>query len=265
MRLTDRQLIAIRKIFGSIFCYEDKLWLFGSRAIDSKRGGDIDLYVETTCTKPESIEDKKLDFLGALQRELGEQKIDVVIKSLSEKKDLAIYDQARTYGVLLMQKQPLLACYIRNLDIHARRLAKGLARITPLLPMTGNKMYELSDDDASYLEVVNNRFSKMQDDIGAKVFPTAIELAGLKTRTFIDVLNAAEKLELLDTNRFTALWWESLRDLRNLITHDYQDDYELLARHTNQLIPKVQELLAYWQELKPKLEPFLAVLTNKQP
>jgi hypothetical protein len=37
----------IRNSFRQCFGGEDHLWLFGSRVNDYKRGGDIDLYVET--------------------------------------------------------------------------------------------------------------------------------------------------------------------------------------------------------------------------
>jgi len=54
-----------------------KIYLFGSRVDDTKRGGDIDLYL---C--PESKDDlasKKIEFLVALKQKIDEQKIDVVI------------------------------------------------------------------------------------------------------------------------------------------------------------------------------------------
>ncbi len=255
MRLTDHQLKEIKTAFAAYFFWGDTLWLFGSRTDDAQKGGDIDLYIETTCNDTMLAEEKKLKFLVLLQRSLGEQKIDVVLNILTRKKTLPIYEEAQKNGILLMKKQTLLASYIRCLDIHARRLGTALARVEPMLPMTADKIHSISDEQASFLEVVNNRFGKMQDEIGGKVFPTVAELANKKARTFIDVLNVMEKIELLDNSS----WFESLRDLRNAITHDYEEDYETLARHTNQLIPKAHQILAYWKDLKPKLEPFLQV------
>ncbi len=44
MRLTDNDKRAIKETFFEIF-EDGKIYLFGSRADDTKRGGDIDLYI----------------------------------------------------------------------------------------------------------------------------------------------------------------------------------------------------------------------------
>ena len=65
-----------KKYFGQ----DSRVWIFGSRADLTKRGGDIDIYIET----PEynNIIDKKLDFLVELDKKIGEQKVDLVVKPL---------------------------------------------------------------------------------------------------------------------------------------------------------------------------------------
>ncbi len=77
MRLTNFEATTIKKVFTEIFG-EGKIYLFGSRIDDSKRGGDIDLYL---CPKNEfeDIREKKIEFLIRLDECIGEQKIDVVI------------------------------------------------------------------------------------------------------------------------------------------------------------------------------------------
>ena len=52
------------------------VYLFGSRTDDSKRGGDIDLFIETSDTSDLFM--KKIRFLAKLKRAIGDQKIDVV-------------------------------------------------------------------------------------------------------------------------------------------------------------------------------------------
>ena len=47
MRLSIEEQKAIKDAFRVHFGREDHLWLFGSHTDDTKRGGDIDLYVET--------------------------------------------------------------------------------------------------------------------------------------------------------------------------------------------------------------------------
>jgi len=75
MRLTAKEHHAIKKYFFEVF-KEGKIYLFGSRVDDNRKGGDIDLYLQIKDTK--SLVSKKLDFLVKLKREIGQQKIDVV-------------------------------------------------------------------------------------------------------------------------------------------------------------------------------------------
>ena len=100
VRLTDHYVEVIRKTFKEYFADEDHLWLFGSRANLSKKGGDIDLYIETTLSDISNITDAKFAFLIELEKQLGEQKIDVVIKYNDQ--SLLIYDIARKEGVQLV-------------------------------------------------------------------------------------------------------------------------------------------------------------------
>ncbi|CAK0771503.1 DNA polymerase III subunit beta [Gammaproteobacteria bacterium] len=99
MRLTNQQktaiLAACRRHFGDAEC-----WLFGSRVNDAKRGGDIDLYIETAETDADKLLTEKLAFLVALDHELGEQKIDVVIRRLASEA-LPIHNIAKKTGVRL--------------------------------------------------------------------------------------------------------------------------------------------------------------------
>lgn len=99
MRLTDHQkntiLNACQRYFENAQC-----WLFGSRVDDQKRGGDIDLYIETPETDTNKIVTAKLAFLVALNRELGEQKIDVVIHQIGREL-LPIHQIAKQTGIRL--------------------------------------------------------------------------------------------------------------------------------------------------------------------
>ncbi|RUM69166.1 MAG: nucleotidyltransferase domain-containing protein [Sulfurovum sp.] len=75
MRLSDKQHQAIKKYFLEVF-KEGQIYLFGSRTDEHKRGGDIDLYIQTENKK--NLMHKKVNFLIKLKREIGLQKIDVV-------------------------------------------------------------------------------------------------------------------------------------------------------------------------------------------
>ncbi len=74
MRLKIWEIEEIKKAAKLVFGENVKVILFGSRLDDTKRGGDIDLYV---ISKDLNIR-KRAIFEGLLQERLGEQKIDVI-------------------------------------------------------------------------------------------------------------------------------------------------------------------------------------------
>lgn len=101
IRLDDKEIKIITETFLRYFGAKDHIWLFGSRTDPSKKGGDIDFYIETFCDNLSEIVDKKIDFLVDLKQELGEQKIDVVIRMMASQDTLPIYEEAKKTGVKL--------------------------------------------------------------------------------------------------------------------------------------------------------------------
>nr|VFK50858.1 MAG: hypothetical protein BECKTC1821D_GA0114238_11206 [Candidatus Kentron sp. TC]VFK64034.1 MAG: hypothetical protein BECKTC1821F_GA0114240_11135 [Candidatus Kentron sp. TC] len=80
MRLTDRQRRVIRDAARQAFGPGASVRLFGSRLDDSRKGGDIDLLVET----PTLVEDAGLAaarMSARIQMQLGERKIDILYLS----------------------------------------------------------------------------------------------------------------------------------------------------------------------------------------
>lgn len=101
MRLTARQVSSIQNTFKRHFLPADKLWLFGSRVDDHKKGGDIDLYIETQYDNLIIVAEKQIQLIVDLKKEMGDQKIDVIINLLPLHQTLPIYQEARKNGVLL--------------------------------------------------------------------------------------------------------------------------------------------------------------------
>ena len=97
MRLSPEEVTVITKAIRQAFGQQARVWLFGSRVDDNKKGGDIDLLVEPPSGCDELL-DKKLQALAKIQMQLGEQKIDMVIASNS---DRLIEQEARKTGVEL--------------------------------------------------------------------------------------------------------------------------------------------------------------------
>ncbi|MEF8794095.1 nucleotidyltransferase domain-containing protein [Thiohalorhabdus sp.] len=78
MRLAPHQVQTIKGEVHSLLGEDARVWLFGSRADDAARGGDIDLFVETD--RPIANRAETASRLAArLQLRLGDQRIDVVL------------------------------------------------------------------------------------------------------------------------------------------------------------------------------------------
>lgn len=85
MRLNKNKIEYLKKLSLEIF-NSTNIYLFGSRTDDSLRGGDIDIYIQTT--KKENILKSKIVFLREFEKEFGEQKIDLIIDNNSTKKEI---------------------------------------------------------------------------------------------------------------------------------------------------------------------------------
>jgi len=99
MRLSEYQLEVIKRSVDDSFGEHSAVFLFGSRVNDQAKGGDIDLFIETTLEKSKAYQ-AKMQLFTALQRQLGEQKIDIVVQALDDE-SLPIYQEARTLGIKL--------------------------------------------------------------------------------------------------------------------------------------------------------------------
>ncbi|MFK5975255.1 MAG: nucleotidyltransferase domain-containing protein [Sulfurovum sp.] len=98
MRLSQKEIEATRVSFLKTFG-RGEIYLFGSRVDDTKRGGDIDLYIVLEKDMPfTTIFDKKIDFLVELKQKIGDQKIDVII---SKDKNRPIEQEALRNGIKL--------------------------------------------------------------------------------------------------------------------------------------------------------------------
>ena len=81
MRLTKIEVDVIRNCAFQIFGKSTKVVLFGSRAIDTSRGGDIDLLIIPPVDSVRAeLFNKKMKFIVNVLNSIGDQKIDVVIQ-----------------------------------------------------------------------------------------------------------------------------------------------------------------------------------------
>ncbi|HCM26025.1 MAG: hypothetical protein A2Z99_03750 [Treponema sp. GWB1_62_6] len=92
-RLRDPIRTALMDMFGDVPVY-----LFGSRADDTKKGGDIDLAVATEMEKAE-FRSKRIKFIAKMTRKNFEIQIDVV--QLADRTDPLLKNEILSTGILL--------------------------------------------------------------------------------------------------------------------------------------------------------------------
>jgi len=93
-------------------------------------------------------------------------------------------------------------------------------------------------NDLAFSDQVIYRFSKLQDTIGAKLFKSLLLYQGENiNRPFLDILNSLERIDIIDVEE-----WFEIRDLRNEIAHEYEDNENIAINILNTIYKLKQEL-----------------------
>ncbi len=242
MRLTFFEIEAITTSFKEVFGSE-KIYLFGSRVDDSVKGGDIDLYIVTQ--NKENLNSKKIDFLVKLKEKIGNQKIDVVI---SRDTNRTIEQDAIHNGVELDTKILKMQKYLNECNKHKIRIEKSYAKVKEIFPLSAPRYESLNDDEIEAIDQYLFRFSKLQDILGKRVFRMIVSEYedNINELTFLDILNRLEKIGVLDDGNI----WKKLRDVRNDISHQYDDEAEEMAEALNNIFAYKTELIAIFDKIE---------------
>ena len=95
MRLSKREIEVILQVAEDIYGTDVKVYLFGSRVDDSRRGGDIDLLVRTTSAKKGILD--RVRMASRIKSLIGDQKIDII----GDYEDNQVVQEALKNGILL--------------------------------------------------------------------------------------------------------------------------------------------------------------------
>jgi hypothetical protein len=241
VRLTEFEIKSIIESFNVHFKTGD-IYLFGSRIDDAQKGGDIDLYIDTKDSN--NLFEKKLSLLGDIKAKIGDQKIDIVI---SEDKERAIEKEALAKGIKLDIKKLKQAKIINECEKHLQRLRYAKSELKNIFPLTEQGYQNLSQEDIQAIDQFIYRFSKLQDTIGEKLIKIVFSLyeENIEKFTFIDILNRLEKAEIL-----TAREWKELRDIRNELSHNYEDEPMESTIVLNKVYQKEEVLESIYQNIK---------------
>lgn len=135
--------------------------------------------------------------------------------------------------------------------VHLDRIETALKNIQHLLPFAAEKIEKLDSTELAFLELFTNRLSKLQDTLGAKVFPLFLDYLGESSPqdTLLDRLNKLEKFKIIES----ATDWKNLRDLRNSLSHDYPDSPAYVADTLNKALKAFGNLKSLLAVIENKL------------
>ncbi|MDQ1339861.1 MAG: UDPglucose 6-dehydrogenase [Campylobacterota bacterium] len=252
MRLNTNEVRAITRTFKEVFG-DGRVYLFGSRVDDSKKGGDIDLYL-CPSEKFADSQKKKIEFLLKLEELLGEQKIDVVFEM---DKARLIEEIAMQKGVELIEEKLVLQKYFSECDRHIQRINEAYDNIKNFMPITALEYTMLDKAQVQALDQYLFRFAKLQDTLGDKIFKRIVSNYEENTSSlpFVDILNKLEKAEYI----FSAKEWINLRKIRNNIAHQYDDEPEEMSQAINEIVSSKDVLLKIYNKVKQKYKEVLDV------
>jgi hypothetical protein len=140
-------------------------------------------------------------------------------------------------------------------DRHADRLRWAVSQLQSHIPFDEHTLSRLTDTEIAVLDQFSVRFGKLQDAMGAKLFPAVLELTKEpgELKAFIDKLNRLEKIGAIPS----ADDWLLLREVRNTFSHDYPDDPELKAEIINKALELTTPLLEVLESVKRFVQPYL--------
>jgi hypothetical protein len=101
MRLSEHEKATLKHAALACFGQGARLRLFGSRADVNRKGGDIDLLIESPLTDPADIAKAHTRFLSQIYTRLGEQKVDVLIDYPGRLSHPPMFQVALQEGILL--------------------------------------------------------------------------------------------------------------------------------------------------------------------
>lgn len=143
----------------------------------------------------------------------------------------------------MTEHQRLIGAKLAHLERMRGYLTYSLSQAEPLMPI--HDWESLSPEQHETLAAFRVRFSEFQEHLGKAMRAVAIE-EEQRTETFTAVLLYMEKLEILDD----VQTWKELRELRNAINHEYEENAQRLAGFFQALVRATPTLLTWHARLR---------------
>ncbi len=131
-------------------------------------------------------------------------------------------------------------------------MSHALAAIEPTLPLSAAALPTLHDELVQDWDQFVLRFTKLQDTMGARLFPSLLEYLQepYEDRPMLDKLHRLEKLGYIAQVED----WQALRAIRNRFAHDYPEDDALKAAYLNEAVASVKILRSLLAKIEPVVQ-----------
>jgi len=141
----------------------------------------------------------------------------------------------------------ILNAVIAECEKHLKRMDSAYTKLSPSLPIKPETVNSLSDDEVEHIDQFIYRFSKLQDAIGKKLFTTLLSVLGEDTdnKSLLDIFNRLEQLEIIEDYDT----WKELRDIRNELVHEYEEDAVKNSEMLNLLLDGKFKLAKYFDDI----------------
>ncbi len=138
-----------------------------------------------------------------------------------------------------MERRELFEAIVKEVKIHRKRMNEARENIKDF------------KSDIAFVDQYIYRFSKYQDSIGKKLFRSFLELIDEyeHSMSMIDILNKLEKFDIVQKDR-----WQEIRDLRNEIAHNYEED----VGTAKNFVEAIDMYLPYMDKVVQKIEEYIS-------
>ena len=132
--------------------------------------------------------------------------------------------------------------------IHSERMHFAWEKVKDHFPLDKEKYKQLQPEELSFMDQLIFRFSKLQDSMGGKLFPSILENLGedIRELPFIDRLAKLEKLNVIGS----ADEWMMLRETRNIVTYEFPFVTDEMIEGLNLLVKHQQVILDILEQVK---------------
>lgn len=132
-------------------------------------------------------------------------------------------------------------------EIHIQKLTAAKKHLHQKVLFSVESYQQIDDVTSSFIDQLVFRFSKLQDTMGESLFKSILIMSQEQTKrkTFIDILNRLEELELID-----KVEWLKLREVRNDIAHEYSFNTQEVVDSINDIYYKSDRLIEVFDTLQ---------------